>query len=385
MPIADSFVASLTRIAPDELLRAMTEQQSPKGGLIWAIGNEVKPADLYCYLGARFGAPNGIQNLLRKDDSDNLIHWDWTLACEYGWVSFLGMNFRTEVQLIGPFPFNNDDKDSFITQLRDDFPKQRAKMSEISSLLERWTEFANPYQRLRRAIDLLLKELDALSLDPKAQAIPDFHLHADPTRYKQKWEEIAMRYSRGLGICFGIRSMNPVMAEAFVNLILFALMKKDIRDDKRLRENAFRQHIDIRIKSLHLTCDGFVTPIDYANEACRDYHAIVNERNDLLHGNVSIEKLKFNEVYFNGRVPVFQEYRSMWDRSVGVDVKSVGLDKVANEVAAVRRFIGYVLSCLDPTVREEVQKMLDKRDLGHNEKSGRWGILFPDHLVDMKF
>ena len=295
------------------------------------------------------------------------------------------MNFRTEIQLIGSFPFDERDKDSLVAQLRADFPNHRARMSEIRNSLERWTEFANPYYRIRRAVDLLLGELEDLSLDPQSQAVPDLHVDKDPTSFRQKWEELGKRYMRGLGICFGIRSMIPVMAEAFVNLVLFALMKKDIREDKRLRENAFRQHIDIRIRSLHLNCTGFVTPVDYSSQACKEYHAIVNERNDLLHGNVSIEKLKFNEVYFQGRVPVFQEYRSMWDRSVGVDVKTVGLDKVATEVAIVRRFIEYVLSCLEPAVRERIQVMLDKRDLGHNEKTGRWGILFPDHLVDARF
>lgn len=29
--------------------------------------------------------------------------------------------------------------------------------------------------------------------------------------------------------------------------------------------------------------------------------------------------------------------------------------------------------------------MMSKRDLGHNRETGRWGILFPDVLVDMKF
>jgi hypothetical protein len=34
----------------------------------------LRPVDVYAYLRARFGAPNGFQNALRKDDSDNWVH-----------------------------------------------------------------------------------------------------------------------------------------------------------------------------------------------------------------------------------------------------------------------------------------------------------------------
>lgn len=93
-------------------------------------------------------------------------------------------------------------------------------------------------------------------------------------------------------------------------------MRPELKIDDRLRDNTIRQPIDVRVKSLHMTCVGFERPVDYAHEACKAYHSLVNERNDMLHGNVVLEKLKFNEVYFNGRVPVFKEYRSMWEVTV---------------------------------------------------------------------
>jgi len=362
----------------------LVSEKLPKPCVIWSAGNELKPAELFCYLGARFGAPNGFQNFLRNDSSDNLIHWEWTLTCEYGVISFQGMNFRTEILLHGPFPFNEADKAAFVAQINKDFTNHRKPMADIRRQLEQWVEFANPYHRLRRSIDLLMKELQALELDPQRQAIPDFHLHANPEDYKDKWDALGERYSKGLGICFGIRSMIPVMAEAFVNLLLFALMRKELKEDKRLRENAFRQHIDIRIKSLHMNCHGFKSPVDYGHATCKAYHAIVNERNDLLHGNVSIEKLRFNELYFLGRIPIFHEYRSMWDRTLGVDVKSVGLDKVANEERTVREFIDYVLSCLESEVAVQMKTLMKTRDLGEHQETGRLGILFSGALVDWK-
>jgi hypothetical protein len=348
------------------------------------VKNEIRPADLYCYFGARFGPPNGFQNFLRRDDSDNLIHWDWTFKTKFGLLIFLGMNFRTEIHLAGSYPFDGADEAELVRQLKADFKRFGPKMSEIrDQLLESWIEFANPYQRLRRSIETLSEELRSLSLDPDREELPDFSNTESMEMQRERWNEVLSRYSKGFGLCFGIRSMLPVMAEAFVNMLLFVLMRPELKADPRLRDNVFRQPIDIRIKSLHINCIGFTTAVDYAHEACSKYHSLVNERSDLLHGNVAIEKLKFNELFFHGRIPVFKEYRSMWQRSLGVDLEAFGLKRLETEVQVVEAFIRYVLSCLHEEVRSQVEAMLEKRDLGLNVKTGRLGILFPDHLVEM--
>ena len=193
-----------------------------------------------------------------------------------------------------------------------------------------------------------------------------------------------MRLNKAFGICFGIRSMLPVMAEAFINLILFTLMDHERKKDERLKNNLFKQDIDVRVKSLHLNCYGFKQAVDFSNPVCRQYNRLVNERNDLLHGNIAINKLKFNEVYFLGRVPIFKEYHSMWNRVFDVQKEAVGLDKVMDEIAVVTDFIDYVLSCLDDRTRPALDQIISKRELGLLEKEMRVGVLFPNHLVDYR-
>ena len=118
--------------------------------------------------------------------------------------------------------------------------------------------------------------------------------------------------------------------------------------------------------------------------ACRRYNSIVNERNDLLHGNIAINKLRFNEVYFSGNVPVFKEYRSMWNRAFDVQRKAVGLDKVEEEITIVTDFIEYVLSCLDDRRRTNVEQVICRFELGLNKKDDRVGVLFPEYMVDFR-
>ena len=152
----------------------------------------------------------------------------------------------------------------------------------------------------------------------------------------------------------------------------------------RLRENAFKQHIDVRVRSLAINCSGFKKSVDYSDPICGRYHSLVNERNDLLHGNVVIDKLRFNEVYFSGNVPIFKEYRSMWNRAFDVQRESVGLDKVKDELAIVNDFIEYVMSCLDDRQRPNVEQVISRFELGLHEKDDRVGVLFSEQLVDFR-
>ena len=385
MPVPPGFIASLTCPSTRDLLEVLQSANRPKGsGESIALVSEIKPIDLYCYFSARFGAANGILNTLRSHTSDNLVHWDWTLASEYGWLAFYGENFRTNVHLLGSFPFGPNEKAEIVSQLKADFVNHGAQMSIVRRSLEKWTEFSNPYYRLKRAVDELVKDLKSLDLNPDNDQGQVPHAPIDLARDSEYWTDLSSRYSRGLGLCFGIRSMLPVMAEAFVNLLFFVLMKPEVRRDQRLSDNVQRQPIDIRIKSLNLYCDGFVAPIDFTHEACKHYHTLMNERNNLLHGNVVVEKLRFNEVYFQGRVPIFNEYRSFWQRTIGLDAQAVGLGKVLRELEVVDDFIAYLLSTLTPAKRRSIELIAMKRDLGQNEEDGRLGILFPDHLVDAR-
>jgi len=370
-------------MTPQAVFAALRNKKRKDQQSTMEIGNELRPADLFCYLAARFGPPNGIQNFLRADHSDNLIHWDWTLRHDAGVIVFWGMSFRTEVLIMGIAP-GDDHKPSLIEQIKADFEKHGPKMAKIRKDLEHWTEFVNPYQRVRRSVERLLEELDALDLRPEKDRLEPFAAGTAPDEIAARWGEVARRYSRGFGLCFGIRSMLPVMAEAFVNLVLFILMRSEIRADQRLNENAFRQPIDIRIKSLSINCVGFRTRPDYSSEVCREYHRLVNERNDLLHGNVAVEKLKFNQVYFWGKVPVFKEYRSFWERSLQIEAETVGLEAVRAEVKTVNALTTYILSCLEDKVREEIGFVVRQHELGRNEVTGRVGVLFPGWLVDFR-
>ena len=383
MPLPTDLLNSLKCPNTKELIkRQLSPVRKHKRADFYTWRNEVSPADLYCYLFARFGFPNGVQNILRKDDSDNLVHWEWVLDHPQGKLSFTGLNFRTEILVTADWDRDESESKQLVNCIKTDFGAWGRQMSEVRKHLEDWMEFVNPYRRLRTSVDNLLQDLRSLGLSPEDQ-VPSEGTTFEPFP-EEKWNELSTKYSKGLGLCFGIRSMLPVLAEAYINFLLFVLLKPEIKTDARLRESIIRQQIDIRVKSLHLNCIGFSKPVDYSTPECKAYHTLVNERNDLLHGNVVLEKLKFNEIYFHGRVPIFKEYRSIWERTVGMEMNSVGLHRMESEVKIVNDFIEHLGTYLVPDIKNEIDLMSKKRNLGWNEKTARIGILFPDQLADFR-
>ncbi|WP_157302221.1 hypothetical protein [Thauera phenylacetica] len=308
--MADSDVLnSCEALHPSCIAKILSGGLLPKGGDLWRLENEIKPADLYCYLHAKFGQPNGLQNLLRRNDSDNLIHWDWTLGHENGLLMIMGLNFRTEVHLLGDWKSSGFTKDAFIAEVKNDLVNHGKEMSRIrKEVLEDWELFVNPYKNLRESILRLKEELDFLQLDPSKEALTNPASIDDFQRFNDEFSSLTKRYDRGMGLAMALRMMIPVLAESFLNLLFFILCRPDIKSNPRLYDTAVRANIDVKAQSLHINCIGFSAPVDWSSAPCATYNSVVNERNDLLHGNVVLDKLKFDEVFFNGTVPVFKQY-----------------------------------------------------------------------------
>lgn len=382
MKLEPEFVEQLSAIDPRDLMEMLSSAGRPHFDTHWNLYNEIKPVDLYCYLYARFGAPNGVQNFLRGDHSENLIHWEWSLASQDRIILIQGHNFRTELWVSGD-ELPPDELDHLVASLKDEFPKYGQTMGKARKALEHWVEFINPYYRIRSSVECLISEIADLDVEGKTSELGCFAEYGSPDNWSDEWGRQAQVVAKATGLCFGARAMLPVMAEAFVNLLMYLLMKPNLKRDDRLRENLMRQPIDVRIKSLAHNCVGFRSEIDYGHQSCKRYHSLVNERNDLLHGNVVIEKLRFNDLYFNGRVPVFNSYSSMWERAFGVAKKSVGLESLRDERQVVEDFTEYVISNLEERMQEQVRVFCARRDLGMRLDDGRLGILFSGQLVDM--
>lgn len=349
----------------------------------WEFTDELKPLDLYCYLHAKYGPPNGIQNFLRNDDSDNLIHWEWALVNDDGLLLIQEHNFRTEVQTFKKLGIGLTRED-FVKQIKGDFKNYGKKSKDVRLGLEKWTHFLNPYHRIESVLDSHIKTLRDLDLDPVRDRHPHPASYEDIANFAKSWTPIADKYTQALGLAFGVRAMLPVLAESFVNFLIFALARPEIKGNKRLFGEVMRRPIDVRVQTLHLNCVGFTAPVDYSDQRCKDFHTLMNERNDMLHGNVDVERLSFEEIHFNGKVPVFTSYGSIWDKTIGLEVRAVRLSQIEHDRATVNNFKNYILGIIDDRVRSSIEQMLGSRQLGYDSKRKILGLLLPNHMVDSR-
>ncbi|MBD3964224.1 hypothetical protein GUH99_21225, partial [Xanthomonas citri pv. citri] len=113
----------------------------------------------------------------------------------------------------------------------------------VRKTLEHWVEFINPYHRIRSSVECLMSEIEALDVEEKTSQLGGFGEYESPEQWANEWERQAEIVAKATGLCFGARAMLPVMAEAFVNLLMYLLMKPNLKQDDRLRENLIRQPI----------------------------------------------------------------------------------------------------------------------------------------------
>ncbi|PXX73120.1 hypothetical protein SAMN05660489_02375 [Pseudomonas sp. LAMO17WK12:I10] len=377
-----NYFLRLEAIHPKLLANILIEKRQPKGFKGWILKNEIRPVDIYCYLYAKYGPPNGFMNFLRNDSSDNLIHWEWTLVNDDGMVMIQGHNYRTEVQFLGNFERPEITKSNLIAQIKGDLRNYGKRMTAIRTQLEKWIEFVNPFESIESTIEIQIKKLRELNLSPADDKVHTPTSHEEMQTYQQRFSAMAEKYTFGTGLAFGLRCMLPVLAETFIHLLIFTLSTKELRNDETKYREFVSDTISNHLQLLHANCQGFEQPVDHSHIACRNFYQLMNDRNDLLHGNFNINKLKTGEVYFYGKVPIMYEYGDMWQNTLGTRIESVKLEHIESNHSRVKDFIAYLISLLEPKFREQIEIIMSVRDLGYNEKLNRLGVLFSPRATE---
>jgi len=319
------FFQSLRPFEKEDILDFLQDksQLRPQMADVWIIKNEIKPVDLFCYLYAKFGPPRGLLTMLRNPDlgSENLIQWDWMFNTDLGPLFIQGHNFRTEVHISEKIKQSGLEATDFVKQLKSDFKNFGKEISNIKKSLEKWTEFVNPFFRIKTTIHQHFLKLEELKLDLDKDKISNIFDLED----QNIWVNITDKYYFAIGLIYGLRSMLPVMAESFINCLIFLTCKPEIKNNSRLFDSIIRQQIDIKVQSLHLNCLYFTSHIDYTSDECKKFHTLMNERNDLLHGNINVSKQAFGDVYFNKDMAIYDSYKDHWEKSIGILIDSVKL------------------------------------------------------------
>lgn len=379
----DSWVAPNT----EELKNKKTPPKSKKRPIGWKhFKKELSPVDLYKYLKARFGPPNGIAMLTKTDTADNVIHWHYTIAVSFMYIHFWGNAGGLEISL---HDLDNElspvDRVTFINALKSDFGKYGKQMSKVQQDFESWSLFVNPYVRLYQTIESLMEELEGLDLEEVEVVAPD-GTPDDYNRYKKKMKVWTANVSRAAALGTTLRMLFPVLLESFINMVIYTYRRDEYKEDERLYDQRIREHIDIRVKTLHINCKGFERPVDSNDQRFKDFQTLMNSRNDFLHGNIEPSRLKVLTMFFDDKfTPLYQEDEGIITRMMSRYCDGVSRKQVLHDQQVVSNFIEMVLDCMDSEELQFVTRLMSERFPGYNQKERRLGILLPAQYVETNF
>lgn len=377
---------SWRRATPREVLNFVQssnakEHKKPKSeGLqryVLNVRQHLRPVDVYSYLIARFGRPNGFQNFLRKDDSDNLVHWDFLMRSGETDIYIAGV--LRELQIVVTEPLSDEQWKSLIVGLKQDFKRVAMEKSAITKTFEKFIVFQNKFV----SIASLCADLhDRITDAPKTETILTFPTEdEDIELHKTKLDLQRKGLDELFGNCLKLKLMTPIMAEAFINMVILTFCKDRIRNDRKAYEGFVRARIPERLNLLPKYCDGFDKAIDRNSTEYKDFMRIVNERNFLLHGNVDPMRESIETVYFEGKRPLFvttgDSIQNLFDQ---LD-RLVKPDRVMADYEAAHAFLFCIRECLTARHNAFFEHVISDGYPGYELKKKRVTRILPDYRV----
>jgi hypothetical protein len=345
---------------------------------VFIFEKEINPQRIYIYLHARFGKSNGMMSLFREESSDGgLFHWHYTLKYNNTIIHIMCATYRLEVFMPTLIAKDKETCKVFLNYLVRDTKNYISSINTIRDSLENWTQIINPFEKLKSQINALFYEVDKIS--EKIDSINKCNLknrNINSIEF-EKWAKLIDESSVK---SFSIRCMIPIYIETFINLILYVGSPDEVKNSTESLNLIIRKKIHERV--LHINdCTGIQNQISISDNEWKDVHKIFNNRNDLLHGNINIKKLKYNEVSFINNMPLFKSFSSFEEeflKNSYYEYKEV----IEKEIEIAERFFYYVLLSFEMKVGKEIKSLLTSYSLGFNEKTKRFGILFPNEMVD---
>jgi len=336
--------------------------------------------DVYCYLKARFGEPNGFQNILRKDDSDNLIHWDFNLKAGEEDVYICGTS--REIHFLVSAKMSDADWHDLISAVKRDFGRVGKEKGLVLKSLEKWVVFPNKFVE----IATVCAELHA---DIKKNA-GGYLTYKTPSagkeggRERERVKKLLQRLSKAYRSSLELSLLTPILAEAFINMVILILCKREIRDNARQFEEFIRSNIDAKLFDLAYKCEGFVRPIDPHSEAFKNFKRVMDKRNHTIHGNCDPEKEQLETVYFEGTRPLFKKPGDHIGEFLEAQESQYQPEMVIKEYEETHAFLTDIASCLEPKLLNAFRRIIEANYPGYDVGRKKVGVLFPDYVVVTK-
>ena len=200
--------------------------------------------------------------------SDNYIHWDYNLKAGDEDVYISGMS--REIHLVVSEKLTDENWHDLILGIQADYKRVASQKSAVFKSLEQWVTFPNRFVQIA-----------AVCADMHADIVSNiggFQIWKSASGTKKKVREqhsilkrLTERASHVHRSCLQLSLLTPVLAEAFINMLILILCKPEIRENTRQFESFIRSQIDTKLFDLAYKCRGFVRPIDQHAETFKKF------------------------------------------------------------------------------------------------------------------
>jgi hypothetical protein len=372
-------------------LKGMQEKREPKkrrnkrGGQpnVLVVRDKISTVDMYCYLKARFGEPNGFQTFLAKDDSDNWIHWDYNLKAGNADIHISGMSRETHIMTSEGL--SDEQWRDLIINIKADFARVGKDKSTVLKSLERWAVFQNKFVEIASAC----ADKHALIAEFLANKPRYFSQEPSSKRDAASWaKEMSARNklrSDMAQACLELSLLTPVMAEAFINMTILMLCRPEVRQNKRQFDAFIRSNIDAKIFDLPYKCLGFVSSIDPKSTIFVDFKRIMDKRNHEIHGNIDPEREKLEVVYFDKKRPLFVQTGDHIGNFIDSIERQAQPDVVVGDYETTHEFLASIVLFLEKDLQPGFWRIMEDTHPGYDAKRNKAGALFPGHVFTGSF
>jgi hypothetical protein len=346
-----------------------------------AVREHLSPADIYCYLKARFGEPNGFQTFLRnKDTSENWIHWDFFLKdVAQKDVYLCGMSRETHIMVPGPMTAEN--WRDLIRAIKADYARVGKEKSAVFKTLEKWAIFPNRFIEVANICADLHAEIGENIEGLTTYKTVGFKTKRQARESEKQLNQFGHRLSKVYRPCLELSLLTPVLAETFINMLILILCKQEVRRNKRQFDAFIRSHIDVKLFDLHLKCEGFARGIDADSLAYKKFKQVMDKRNDIIHGNTNPEAEQLETVYFDGKRPLFKEPGDHIGRFWEAMERHYQPALVVQQYVDTYSFLLDIVAHLKCSYTTAFWQIMEDNHPGYDVDRRITGRLLPDHVT----
>src|SRR5713226_1090248 len=292
----------------------------------------LSPLEAYLGLKSLFGEPN-------REDID-VTAQQWAFFIETDKARIMVNDWKLESWSIHIYEQNKDKAraERLIKELERQIIQASAKHRAFCSKLLKSPAghvIENPFALCYRTARELLEIAEQLS--QKDGGLPDAATKPDD--------------STGHTLCRAAFFHLIAAVEGWLNLVYEIYLKAELRDH-RIVDRLAREQVDVKLRLAPIYCDCFPgKPIDHTTEAFRNFHRLVNTRNDFVHANVTTS-MKTPVVSLDDMTFIVTTDNSENGFVPGL-TSDLGIEDLGNITAIVDEILAQALASMKPRDRRE--------------------------------